>query len=55
MLKLELSENMVAIIGKALGAQPFDLVSPIIVEIQKQISEQRKDDNVTMLRGNTNG
>lgn len=31
---------MVAVIGKALGAQPYDLVAPIMVELQKQINAQ---------------
>lgn len=42
MLKFELSEQYVAIIGKALGAQPYDAVAPVIAELQKQINEQQK-------------
>jgi hypothetical protein len=41
MLKLELSEQMISVIGKALGAQPFDVVAPVIAELQKQISAQQ--------------
>lgn len=40
MLKFELSNEMVAVIGKALGAQPYDLVAPVIIELQKQINAQ---------------
>lgn len=40
MLKLELTADQVNIIGKALGAQPFDLVAPLIAELQKQINPQ---------------
>jgi hypothetical protein len=41
MLKFELSQEMVAVIGRALGAQPFDTVAPVIAELQKQISAQQ--------------
>lgn len=50
MLKFELPEQMVAIIGKALGAQPFDLVKPVIDELQKQITEQQKAKDVIVER-----
>jgi hypothetical protein len=42
MLKFELSEQALAIIGKALGAQPYDAVASVIAELQKQINEQQK-------------
>jgi hypothetical protein len=35
---------MVAIIGKALGAQPHDSVRAVIDELQKQIDIQQKKD-----------
>jgi hypothetical protein len=42
MLKFELTEQQVAVIGKALGAQPYDLAAPVIAELQKQIAAQQK-------------
>lgn len=42
MLKFELSNEMVAIIGKALGAQPYDLAAPVLAELQKQITAQQQ-------------
>jgi hypothetical protein len=50
MLKFELSEQAVAIIGKALGAQPYDAVAAVIAELQKQINEQQK--SIAMPSGN---
>ena len=41
MLKLELSEQMVAIIGEALSAQPYKIVAPVLNELQKQIDAQK--------------
>lgn len=41
MLKLELSNEMIAVIGKALGVQPYDLVASVITELQKQITAQQ--------------
>jgi hypothetical protein len=40
MLKFELSDQMVAIIGAALGKQPYDMVAEVITELQKQINAQ---------------
>jgi hypothetical protein len=40
-MKLELSEQYVAIIGEALSNAPYKIVAPVIAEIQKQIDEQR--------------
>ena len=40
MLKFELSEQHVAIIAKALAAQPYGLVAPVVADIQKQINAQ---------------
>jgi hypothetical protein len=42
MLKFELSQEMVAVIGRALGAQPFDIVAPVVAELQKQITAQQQ-------------
>lgn len=39
---LELTEQQVAIIGKALGSAPYELVAPLIAEIQRQIDTQQK-------------
>lgn len=41
-MKFELSEQMVAIIGKALGAMPYEMSAPVIAELQKQIDAQQK-------------
>lgn len=41
MLKFELTPEMVAVIGRALGAQPYDAVAPIIAELQRQINAQQ--------------
>ena len=41
MMKFELSEQMVAIIGNALGAQPYNIVKSTIEELQKQINAQQ--------------
>jgi hypothetical protein len=45
MIKLELSEQMVAIVGEALGNVPFKIAAPVIAEIQKQIEAQRPKTN----------
>lgn len=45
MITLELSEQMVAVIGEALGNAPYKLSAPIIAEIQKQIEEQQPKGN----------
>ena len=42
MLKFELSEQHIQIIGAALGAQPYDRVAPVIAELQRQINEAQK-------------
>lgn len=42
MLKLELSEQHVTIIGQALGNAPYNVAAPVLAEIQKQINEQQK-------------
>lgn len=39
--KLELTEQEVAIIGKALGSAPYELVAPVIANIQRQIDAQQ--------------
>ncbi len=43
MLKFELSEQHVAIIGRALGQLPHDAVRATIDEMQKQIDAQRQN------------
>jgi hypothetical protein len=43
MIKFELTEQQTEIIGKALGAQPHDIVRPIIEELQKQINRQQQE------------
>jgi len=42
MLKFELPEQMVAIIGQALDKMPYGLVKATVDELQRQINEQRK-------------
>lgn len=42
MLKLELSEQMLAIVGAALAEQPYKVVAPVLAVIQQQVTEQRK-------------
>ena len=51
MLKFELTEQQVAVIGKALGAQPYDLAAPVIAELQKQIAAQQKPKEPGELKG----
>ena len=41
MLKLELSEQHVAIIGQALGNSPYNVAAPVIAELQRQIDAQK--------------
>lgn len=45
MLKFELTEQIVVIIGRALGRCPYDEVAATINELQRQINEQRKPKN----------
>lgn len=40
MLKFELSDQHVAIIGAALAKAPYETVAPVIAELQKQIDAQ---------------
>ncbi len=42
MLKFELSEQMVAVISNALANGPYAQVAPVVAEMNKQITEQRK-------------
>lgn len=42
MLKFELSEQMVAVIGAALGKAPYDAVATVIAELQRQINAQKQ-------------
>jgi hypothetical protein len=53
MLKFELSQEMVAVIGRALGAQPFDTVAPVIAELQKQITAQQSSSAGPIINGQT--
>jgi len=43
MFKFELSEQMLMVIGKALGAQPYDLVVKVVDELQRQVDAQTKN------------
>jgi hypothetical protein len=40
MIKLELTEQMVQVIGEALGNAPFKTSAPVVAELQRQISAQ---------------
>lgn len=42
MIKLELSEQHIAIIGQALGNAPYNVAAPVVAELQRQINEQQK-------------
>ena len=42
MFELKVSAEHLAIISRALGAAPYDMVRPVIVELQRQIDEQKK-------------
>ena len=41
MIKLLLSPEHLAVIGRALGAQPYDAVCAVVAELQRQINEQQ--------------
>lgn len=41
-MTLEVSEQMVAIIGEALAQLPYKISAPVIAELQKQIDAQGK-------------
>lgn len=43
MIKLELSNEMVQVIGNALADAPFKHAAPVITEIQKQVNDQPKE------------
>lgn len=40
MIKLELSQEMLAIIASALGNHPYRMAAPVVAEIQRQIDSQ---------------
>jgi hypothetical protein len=40
-IKLELNEQMLGVISRALGAAPFDVVVGTVMEIQKQVNAQK--------------
>lgn len=42
MIKLELPDQMVAIIGECLGNGPHKIVASVITEIQRQITAQQQ-------------
>lgn len=44
MINLTLSEQMISIIGQALGLAPYNVSAPVIAELQKQINEQKTND-----------
>ena len=46
-IKLELPEQMVAVIGEALQNAPYKHAAPVLVEIQKQIDAQQKTEAVS--------
>ena len=50
MIKLELTDQMVAVIGAALGNYPFKDAAPVVAEIQKQIGNQQKINGVENLQ-----
>ena len=41
MLTFELSEQMAVTIGQILGKAPYEVVAPILAEMQKQIDAQK--------------
>jgi hypothetical protein len=41
MLKLELSEQMLQVIGEALSNAPYRISAPVLAEIQKQLDAQQ--------------
>lgn len=43
MIKLELSVEMLAVIGQALGQSPYSVAAPVIAEIQKQVNGQKAE------------
>lgn len=46
MIKLELSEQMIAIIGQALGRMPYEVVALTVLEVQKQINQQKNHEKL---------
>lgn len=42
MLKFELSEQHVNVIGAALGKAPYEIAAPVIAELQKQVNAQQQ-------------
>jgi hypothetical protein len=43
MFKLELSEQMLVVIGQALENSPFRIAAPVIAEISRQVAAQRSE------------
>lgn len=41
MIRLDLSSEMVMAMAQVLRAGPYNIVAPILVEIQKQVNEQQ--------------
>lgn len=42
MIKLELSEQMMAVIAEALQSAPYRMSAPVLNELQRQIDKQRQ-------------
>lgn len=42
MYKLELSEQMLDVISRALGNTPYAIAAPVVAELQKQIAAQQQ-------------
>lgn len=48
MLKFEISTQMAAIIGNALAKQPYEVVAPVLTELQRQIDAQQRQPEAVM-------
>lgn len=42
MIKLELTPEMVTVIGQALALAPYGVAAPVVTELQKQITAQQQ-------------
>ncbi len=47
MATFELNDQQIEIIRRALGAQPYDIVEPVISEMQRQYSEQKETERTS--------
>ena len=43
MLKFDVTEQMIQVIGRALGQMPHDIARPVIDELQRQINAQQQN------------